>query len=142
MDQTGIRDNLIGSGLKVTPQRMAVLEALKTLKTHPTADEIREFIRINHPNVAVGTVYKILETFVEKGIIRKVKTDRDVMRYDAILDHHHHLYCYESDRIEDYSDEALNALIHEHFEKSRISGFEIQDIRLQIIGKFTTRKTK
>ncbi len=142
MDLTGIRNELLKKGLKITPQRMVILEALHTLKTHPTADEIKEYIQVNHPNVAAGTVYKILETFVEKGLIRKVKTDRDVMRYDAILENHHHLYCYESDRIEDYFDEGLNELIQEHFRKNNISGFDIQDIKLQIIGKFSSNKTK
>lgn len=141
MNPTEVRNELVSKGLKVTPQRMVVLQALHKLKTHPTAEEIKDFIRVNNPNVAVGTVYKILETFVEKGLVKKVKTDRDVMRYDAILDIHHHLYCYESDRIEDYFDQELNELIHEYFKHKKISGFKIQDIKLHIIGKFSNKKT-
>jgi Fur family peroxide stress response transcriptional regulator len=58
------------------------------------------------------------------------------MRYDAILEKHHHLYCSESDRIEDYMDDELNKLIENYFEKKNIPDFKIEDIKLQIIGKF------
>lgn len=132
-----IKDVLQSMGLKITPQRIAVLEAMNSLTDHPTAESIIDYIRRNHPNIAVGTVYKTLETFVEKGIIKKVKTERDVMRYDSILEKHHHLYCIESDRIDDYYDPELNDLLEDYFNKKDIPNFKIDDIKLQITGKFT-----
>jgi len=140
MDMTKIRDLIMNAGLKVTPQRMLVLEAVTEMKNHPTADHIIEFIRQNHPNVAVGTIYKILENFVEKGLIKMVKTDKDKMRYDAFMEKHHHLYCVNSDRIEDYNDEELNILIENYFKTKVIPGFTIEDIKLQIIGTFDSSK--
>ncbi len=131
-----IRNILIDKGLKVTPQRLAVLEAVFELGNHPTAEKITEYIKRNHPNIAIGTVYKTLETYVEKGIVKKVKTDRDIMRYDAVLDKHHHLYCFESERIEDYYDDDLNKMIDNYFRKKEIKNFRIEDIKLQIIGNF------
>ena len=86
-EQHGV--DLKNSNLKVTPQRTAVLEALNNLNNHPTADNIKEYVVRNHPNIAVGTIYKTLDTFVEKGLVKRVKTEEDVMRYDAILDKHH-----------------------------------------------------
>lgn len=131
-----IRNKLIDKGLKVTPQRVAILEAIITLNNHPTAENIIDFIRKNHPNIATATVYKVLDIMVEKLIIKKVKTDKDIMRYDAIMKNHHHLYCLESDRIEDYVDDDLNTIIEEYFKQKKISGFQIDDIKLQITGKF------
>jgi len=131
-----IRDFIKEKGLKITPQRVAVLEAVIELGNHPTAEKIIEFIQVNHPNVAIGTVYKTLDTFVEKAIIKKVKTEKDIMRYDAILEKHHHLYCAESDRIEDYYDNELNKLLEAYFKKKSIDNFNIEDIKLQIIGNF------
>ena len=58
------------------------------------------------------------------------------MRYDAVLSKHHHLYCAETERIEDYEDEKLNLLINEYFKKIKIKNFKVQDIKLQITGKF------
>jgi Fur family transcriptional regulator, peroxide stress response regulator len=122
--------------LKITPQRIVVLEAINKLMNHPTAENIIEFIKTNHPNIATGTVYKALETFVNHGIINKVKTDNDVMRYDAIVAKHHHLYCSESDRIEDFYDNELNELLDNYLNKMKIPNFKIEDIKLQIVGKF------
>jgi Fur family peroxide stress response transcriptional regulator len=52
------------------------------------------------------------------------------------MEKHHHLYSSESDRIEDYQDDELNDIIQKHFENKEIPGFVIDDIKLQIIGKF------
>ena len=131
-----IRSNLAKQGLKITPQRIAVYSALIELNDHPTADKIIEHVKRNNPNISPGTVYKTLETFVEKNIIKKVKTDSDVMRYDAIQEYHHHLYCAESDRIEDYYDDELNEMLEEYFGKKKIEGFNVKEIKLQILGNF------
>jgi Fur family peroxide stress response transcriptional regulator len=131
-----IRDKLIDKGLRVTPQRMAILEAIIKLNNHPTAENIIDYIRKNHPNIATATVYKVLDAFVANELIRKVKTEKDVMRYDAVMESHHHLYCSESDRIEDFVDTELNSMIEKYFEKKKIPDFKIEDVKLQIIGKF------
>jgi Fur family transcriptional regulator, peroxide stress response regulator len=140
MKITGIRYKLIEKGLKVTPQRIAILEAIITLNNHPTAENIIDYIRINHPNIATATVYKVLDALVANELIKKVKTERDVMRYDAVIESHHHLYCSESDRIEDFVDKELNEMIEKYFEKKKIPDFKIEDVKLQIIGKFLKDK--
>lgn len=121
------------------PQRIGVFEAIKALK-HPSADYILEYIREHHPSISTGTVYNILESFVEKGLIRKVKTDRGSMRYDAILENHHHLYCSECDKVEDYYNEELNQLLNNYFKNKEIKIFTIQDINLQFVGKSNFNK--
>ncbi|MFZ0281983.1 MAG: transcriptional repressor [Bacteroidales bacterium] len=136
MKITETRNKLTEKGLKVTPQRIAILEAILKLNNHPSAENIIDYIRINHPNIATATVYKVLDALVANGLIKKVKTERDVMRYDAVIESHHHLYSSESDRIEDFVDKELNAMIEKHFEKKKIPDFKIEDVRLQIIGRF------
>jgi len=131
-----IRNKFAEKGLKITPQRVVILEAVYKLNNHPTADNIIEFIRESHPNIAIGTVYKVLETLVGKGLIKKVTTDKDIMRYDGMVEKHHHLYCTECDLIEDYSDEELDNLLKNHFKNKNIKGFKIEDIVLQIRGTF------
>src|SRR4030042_4364920 len=93
---------LVENGLKVTPQRTAVLEVILNLNNHPTAENIVEYLRLNFPHMPIGTVYKILDTFLKIGIINKVKTECDQMRYDPVKETHHHLYFANSERIEDY----------------------------------------
>lgn len=135
-----ISKRLIEKGLKVTPQRIAVLSAIIKLNNHPNAECIIDYIRKINPNIAVATVYKVLNVLTENGLLKKVETGHDIMRYDAILENHHHLYCSKSDRIEDYMDEELNGILEAHFQKKDIPNFEIESIKLQITGKFLKSK--
>ena len=135
MHLKNFRNQLVEKGLKVTPQRIAILEAIIQLGNHPTADNIIDYIRKKHPNISTATVYKVLDAFVACGLINRVVTERNIMRYDAIMESHHHLYFSDSDKIEDYKDEDLNRLLEAYFEKNNIPGFKIEDLKLQIIGK-------
>jgi Fur family peroxide stress response transcriptional regulator len=131
---------LTENNLKVTPQRTAVLEVILNLDYHSTAENIADYLRLNYPHIPIGTVYKILYAFIEKGIIVRVKTDNDVMRYEAKKEKHHHLYCADSERIEDYYDKDLNKLLDNYIKKNKIPNFTVEDIRVQIIGKFIDKK--
>jgi len=133
-------ENLKSKGLKVTPQRLAVLDAVHHLKNHPTTDRIIEYIRNTHPNIASGTVYKVLDVLVDNQLLSRVKTEKDVMRYDALTEKHHHLYCTESEEIEDYVDQELDLVLKDYFKKKEIPGFRVEEIRLQINGKFVGKK--
>ena len=136
MQMQFFREQLKSKGLKVTPQRVAIYEAVAELHNHPTAENIIEYIKTNHTNISVGTVYKVLDSLVENNLLRKEKNEKDIMRYDAIMSHHHHLYCSETDRIEDFEDPQLDQFITEYFKKKKIKNFKVQDIKLQITGTF------
>jgi len=127
---------LTDNNLKVTPQRTAVLEVLYSLAKHPSADDIIDYLRISFPNIPLSTIYKILDAFVGKGIVTRVKTDDGVMRYDCIKEKHHHIYCSESERIEDYYDKDLDKLLENYMKKITIPNFKIKDYKLQITGNF------
>ena len=58
------------------------------------------------------------------------------MRYDGIVENHHHLYCSESEEIKDYMNEELDQLLTAFFQKNGINNFKIEEIKLQINGKF------
>ena len=136
MDKTEIAKQLSDKGLRVTPQRVAILGAIAKMDNHPTAENVIEYIKVKDPNISVGTVYKVLESFVENDLLRKVKTESGVMRYDPLLANHHHLYCEDTNRIEDYKDEDLDQLITDYFNRKGIENFSIDSIQLHITGKF------
>jgi Fur family peroxide stress response transcriptional regulator len=129
-------------GLKITPQRIAILDVILSLKDHPSAETICNYLRLNYPNISISTIYKTLETLSSKGIIKKVYSETDTMRYDAVIENHHHLYCIDTERIEDYYDDNLNKLLNNYLKKKRIPNFTIEDFKLQIIGKFIDIKTR
>ncbi len=140
MKSEDYRARLKEKGLRITPQRLAVFEAVDKLQDHPTADEVSQFIRKKYPDIALGTVYRTLETLSEKSILRRVKTDSGLLRYDAVHDDHHHIYCSNCDRIEDYYDGELTAMLNDYFRKKSIPDFIIEDIKLQIVGRFTDKR--
>ena len=134
MGKSNIIQLLNHYNLKITPQRIAVYEALMQLD-HPDADEITRLVNETNPGIARGTIYNVLELFCEKDIIRKVKTDQDKMRYDPVLHKHHHLYDEKSTKIYDYVDEDLDELLEDYFAKKNIKNFNIKEIKLQIVGE-------
>ena len=136
MDTKAVANRLSEKGLRVTPQRIAILGAVMKFDNHPTAEKIAEYIKEYHPNISIGTVYKVLDSFVENDLLKKVKTEGGIMRYDPLQINHHHLYCRETDRIEDYKDDVLDEILIDYFQKKGIKDFKIQDIQLQITGTF------
>ena len=59
-------------GLAVTPQRLAIIEALLGSAEHPRADEIFAAVRRRHPTISLATVHRTLETLCDIGEARKV----------------------------------------------------------------------
>ena len=131
-----IRDKLVEKGLKVTPQRIAILEAIYTLNNHPTAEMIMEQIKDSHPGISTATIYKVLDALEKNQLISRVKTDKDIKRFDGIVENHHHLYSSESEEIKDYMNAELDQLLNDFFKRNSIKGFSIEEIKLQLIGKF------
>lgn len=129
-----IKEKIAGSGLKVTHQRIVILDAVLQLKNHPTVEHIFENIRNANPSISLGTVYKTAETFVNKGLLSKVSTNEGQMRYDPKLDSHGHIHCTNTSEIIDYYDEELNDMILNFFKKKRVSNLKIRNITLQING--------
>jgi len=123
-------------GLKVTPQRLIVLKALVDNDTHPNAESIIKIVRKKHPAISVGTIYNILDKFVEKDIISKLQTDNSVMRYDPLVFEHHHIYMKNSDKVVDYFDDNLSKLVKDYLrDKKELSNIDIESVRINIIGK-------
>ncbi len=135
-----IKDILAGKGLKSTTQRLIIFEALQNMHNHPTAEDILNHISKSYPSISLSTIYNTLDLFVENKIINKLKNDNGIIRYDAFIENHHHLYCSETDKIEDYSNIELDNLLTKFFAENKISDFEIKDIKLQINGNFLKEK--
>jgi len=134
MNIEAIKEKISSGGLKFTHQRMVIYEAVSTTHNHPTAEWVYEQIRERNPSISLGTVYKTLDTFVNAKIIQKFIDNNGVMRFDAILESHSHLYDKETNEIRDYRSEKLEALIKDFFKKNKIDDFEVEDISVVIKG--------
>jgi Fur family transcriptional regulator, stress-responsive regulator len=94
-------DILHARGQRVTPQRLAILRALRDHGAHATAEEICRTIRDDLPGTSVPTVYATLDLLVELGLARKLDLGLGSARYDARTDPHQHAVCRGCGRIDD-----------------------------------------
>jgi len=85
----------------MTRQRAVILEELRKVSTHPSADEIYEMVRKRLPRISLGTIYRNLEVLSEKGDIRKLDTGSHLKRFDGRAEHHYHIRCLRCDRLVD-----------------------------------------
>lgn len=131
-----IAHKLSRCGLKVTPQRIAVLSALIKLNYHPTAEEIYREVVQTIPGLSQATVYNTLDVLVLRGIAARIATSSDIMRYDLVDQPHHHLFDETTSRIEDYYDAELDQILKIYFEKKKIKGFIPHEIKLHVTGAF------
>ncbi len=102
---------LKGAGLRMTPQRYAICEALAGNTEHPTAQMLFDRLRVDHPTLSRATVYNTLHTLVEAGMLLELGTAGDgVVHFDPDVSPHVHLICVNCHQIEDLEDTALAGL--------------------------------
>lgn len=125
-------DMIRGAGLKATPQRISVLKVLSEMDTHPSAEMLMEALEDQGYVMSVGTIYNILETFSEKGLILKLKDNQEVMRFDATTNFHVHIYNHEDNRIEDLFDPELEVLLADYFKKKLSADFSMNRMEVSL----------
>jgi len=89
-------------GVKVTPQRIAIINYLENTKSHPTAEVIFENVSQLYPTISLATIYNTLEKLEEINEIKKIKiSDESKVNYDSVMENHHHFYCKKCKKIFD-----------------------------------------
>jgi Fe2+ or Zn2+ uptake regulation protein len=78
-------------GFRLTAPRHAVLEVVRSVKTHPTAEEVHQLVIRRAPGVSLGTVYRNLRLLVDAGLLGELPGPR--ARFDANTRAHHHFTC-------------------------------------------------
>lgn len=90
-----------------TIQREMVLNAVRSLKNHPTADEVYALIIKKHPTIGKGTVYRNLNILAEEKEIRKLEIPDGPFRFDHILKEHYHVKCVTCSKVFDVDLDGL-----------------------------------
>jgi Fur family peroxide stress response transcriptional regulator len=88
-------------GLKLTNQRIAVYREVAENCFHPSVEEVYERVRKTLPAISLNTVYRVLTTLSEKGLLQRLDPFYPRTLYDADMREHHHLICLNCGRIED-----------------------------------------
>ncbi len=86
---------------RMTLQRRVILEELRKVTSHPTADEIYTMVRKRLPRISLGTVYRNLEVLAEQGEVLKLESSGTQMRFDGNFEDHLHVRCISCGRLGD-----------------------------------------
>ncbi len=126
-------------GLKVTRQRVAVLEALASCpKEHLTAEEIFELVKVDCPEIGLATVYRTIQLLNGLNLIDRVNFDDGFVRYemgsalDSGLRHrHHHLICIKCGRVISFQKDLLEGM---EAKIAETAGFRVVNHEVRLYG--------
>lgn len=116
---------------RMTNQRQVILEEIRKVNTHPTADDVYEMVRKRLPRISLGTVYRNLEILSTRGLIQKIGPVSSQMRFDGITKNHYHLRCIYCGSVKDASIDTAENLENAIREKS---DYSIIGHKLEFIG--------
>jgi len=119
------------SNLRMTQQRQVILEELRKVSTHPSADEIYEMVRKRLPRISLGTVYRNLEILAARGEIQKLEFGCSLKRFDRVAADHYHIRCLDCGRVIDAPPGSDVCITHE---LSAYTDFKIIGHKLEFIG--------
>ena len=126
-------------GLKITNQRLLVLEAIASCpEEHLTAEEIYELVKFSYPEIGLATVYRTIQLLNELHLIDRINFDDGFVRYEmgsahghGQKHHHHHLICMKCSRVISFQDDLLEEL---EAKITATAGFRIVDHEVKLYG--------
>ena len=131
MTKESIIAQLKERGLKVTPQRMAIIEVLiEQRNLHPGARLVYEEAKKKKKSLSLSTAYATLNELSRHGIIKTLQFDRMENRYEGNLEEHLNLICERCKKILDYR----VPIAVDQREIAKKTGFSVTDTRLEYYG--------
>ncbi|WP_438349136.1 peroxide-responsive transcriptional repressor PerR [Paenibacillus sp. FA6] len=124
-------EQLKNTGVRITPQRHAILDFLLDSMTHPTADEIYRALEPKFPSMSVATVYNNLKMFMESGMVRELTYGDSSSRFDANVSEHYHVICEQCGKIEDF---MYPSLVEVERQAEQATGFQVKGLRMELYG--------
>lgn len=118
-------------GVRMTPQRQAILEYLVTEHSHPTADDIYKALSGRFPNMSVATVYNNLRVFKEIGLVQEMNYGDASSRFDFVTSRHYHIICDACGKVVDFNYPVLDEI---EAVASQLTGFKVDRHRLEVYG--------
>jgi Fur family peroxide stress response transcriptional regulator len=124
-----VMERLKEKGIRLTPQRLAVIEFLKDNKNHPCVDMIYRAIKKKYPSISQATVYSTLQLLVKLGEIQELHIRGERTCYDPITTPHHHFLCRVCGKIYDVDIQSCKVS-----NSKNVSGHKIEEVQLYIYG--------
>lgn len=134
MNRHDLIEKLQTNGLRATPQRLAVWQALQaTAGQHPTAAELHAFLQSDHPTLGLATVYNTLELFHALDLVRTLAF-KERVRYDLDTSNHINLVCIQCGRIDDLAPSGQLPVDAWGAAVADASGYQVSHARLDYYG--------
>lgn len=134
------RRMLKDKGLKATPQRMAVHEAMRVLG-HASAEEVAAQVAAQGGTpVSPASVYNILDLLAERRIYDRRSGQGSKMVFDVRTGRHLHLYDTRNQTWQDLDDEELLSWVEAHFKGRRFRGYKIDGFEVQLLCHPTRKR--
>ena len=139
VDRGEVKKLLKEKGLKVTAQRLAVLETVASRpEEHLTAEEIFTLVKVSCPDIGLATVYRTIQLLNELGLIDRISFDDGAVRYeigsapDREQKHrHHHLICRRCGRGFSFQEDLLEEL---EAKITATTGFAVVNHEVKLYG--------
>lgn len=138
VDRDKFKKILKENGLKVTTQRVLILEVLsQSPDRHLTAEEIYELVKEDYPEIGLATVYRTIQLLLELNLIDKINLDDGYVRYEIgqmgenKKHHHHHLICLDCGEVFSFEDDLLDKLEKRILETT---SFKVTDHEVKLFG--------
>lgn len=97
-----LTNKLKDKNIRLSHQRLKVLEYMVNHRTHPTVDQIYNDLHKEIPTLSKTTIYNTLNTLIEANLVRVVNIEDNELRYDGTTDNHGHFKCTSCEEIFDF----------------------------------------
>ena len=139
LDREGFKALLKSRGLKVTNQRLLILEVLAACPDrHLTAEEIYEIVKADCPEIGLATVYRTIHLLLELHLVDRINLDDGFVRYEIgsateseSKHRHHHLICNKCGKVLSFQDDLLEEL---EGKIMKTMGFWVVDHEVKLYG--------
>ncbi len=127
------KDVMRKEGLKITPQRIAVLEEIMEGEGHLESEDIYMAIKVRNTHVSRATVYRTLDILVQHGFARKLNLGDGRARYERKIDspHHDHMICNDCGKIIEFVNDEIEKIQEEITKQQQ---FKLQQHIHQLFG--------
>lgn len=110
-----LTEKLKSKNIRLSHQRLKVLEYVAEHRTHPTVDQVYSDLHQEIPTLSKTTVYNTLNALMDAGLVKVITIEDNETRYDIVTENHGHFKCQNCGRIYDF--------------KIDIDSFEAQDLK-------------
>ena len=118
---------------RYSKKREAILTAIRGTRCHPSAEWVYQSLKPEHPDLSLGTVYRNLIFFQQRGEIQSVGVVKGQERFDGETRPHSHFICNSCGAVSDLEGIQVDTGLDQTV--SRQYGFAVERHELTFYGR-------